>query len=291
MWSKRTLSRVYVFLPNSTIDFTTADVRMVSLTPSQKKATVGNLGDLPQEVRDKHANYLAEIKRRIEGESEPLGQKEIDGQLVQGFRVTSMGISTDIWVDPETVVPVMIEGEIPGMGKTKMTDFEFDVELDDDLFDMTIPEGYTVQTMDMDMGNVVEEDLVEGLRFLAELNDNVFPPSPMLTSEMLQNMVQKGPEMMKQEFGDRKPSEQEGMEYAQKFAMKLPRMMMFIQAHEQKTFQYTGDGVQLGDAQSPVCWYKPKDSETYRVIYGDLHVEDVAEGDLPEVPAEVPTGE
>jgi hypothetical protein len=32
----------------------------------------------------------------------------------------------------------------------------------------------------------------------------------------------------------------------------------------------------------PIFWYHPEGSEIYRVIYGDLRVEDVAPEDLPE---------
>ena len=44
--------------------------------------------------------------------------------------------------------------------------------------------------------------------------------------------------------------------------------------------------VKLGDGDAPVAWYKPKDSETYRVVYGDLSVKDVAEKDLPKEESE-----
>ena len=39
--------------------------------------------------------------------------------------------------------------------------------------------------------------------------------------------------------------------------------------------------VKFGDADSPVCWYRPDGSDTYRVIYGDLTVKDVAVENLP----------
>jgi hypothetical protein len=42
-----------------------------------------------------------------------------------------------------------------------------------------------------------------------------------------------------------------------------------------------GKDVKFGDADSPVCWYRPDGSETYRVIYGDLSVKKVAQEDLP----------
>ena len=45
-----------------------------------------------------------------------------------------------------------------------------------------------------------------------------------------------------------------------------------------------GKGVKLGDKNRIVCWYKLKDAKdptTYRVLYGDLSVKDVAPKDLP----------
>ena len=47
------------------------------------------------------------------------------------------------------------------------------------------------------------------------------------------------------------------------------------------SWHYAGKGVKLGDKTAPVCWCKPKDSKTYRVVYGDLSIKDVAEEDLP----------
>lgn len=38
------------------------------------------------------------------------------------------------------------------------------------------------------------------------------------------------------------------------------------------------------DPQTPIFWYKPKDSPTYRVIYADLHVEETSAEDLPPAP-------
>ena len=54
---------------------------------------------------------------------------------------------------------------------------------------------------------------------------------------------------------------------------------------------YEGAGVEVGDAGMAVFWYKPKDSETYKVIYGDLSVRDVAPEDLPKAPEAPAAGE
>ncbi len=43
---------------------------------------------------------------------------------------------------------------------------------------------------------------------------------------------------------------------------------------------YVGKGVTLSDADREVFWYRPKGSQTYQVIYGDLSVREVAKEDL-----------
>jgi len=47
------------------------------------------------------------------------------------------------------------------------------------------------------------------------------------------------------------------------------------------SWKYVGNGVELGDKNQIVCWYKLKGSKTYRVVYGDLSVADGAPQDLP----------
>ncbi len=36
-----------------------------------------------------------------------------------------------------------------------------------------------------------------------------------------------------------------------------------------------------GDAQTPIFWYQPSGSATYRAIYGDLSIKDVTPENLP----------
>jgi len=69
----------------------------------------------------------------------------------------------------------------------------------------------------------------------------------------------------------------------QKTIQKMSRGGMFVQALlSESDWHYDGKDVKFGDAEKPIFWYKPEGSETYRVIYGDLRVEDVSTEDLPE---------
>ncbi len=50
---------------------------------------------------------------------------------------------------------------------------------------------------------------------------------------------------------------------------------------EANTFRYLGKGVVLGSKERIVCYYKLKNSDRYRVVYGDLSVNDIDANDLP----------
>jgi DNA-directed RNA polymerase specialized sigma24 family protein len=47
-------------------------------------------------------------------------------------------------------------------------------------------------------------------------------------------------------------------------------------------WHYAGKDATFGDAETAIFWYRPQGSETYRVIYADLSVKDVAPGNLPD---------
>jgi hypothetical protein len=64
--------------------------------------------------------------------------------------------------------------------------------------------------------------------------------------------------------------------------MKMGRHLLFIRFFKgQGQWHYNGQGVKLGDADKPIFWYQPQGSQTWRVIYGDLSVKDVAPENLP----------
>ena len=64
--------------------------------------------------------------------------------------------------------------------------------------------------------------------------------------------------------------------------MLFMRATMFVRAMKpENDWHYAGEGVQLGEAPTPICWWRPDGSETYRVVYGDLSIEDVAPEEVP----------
>jgi outer membrane lipoprotein-sorting protein len=206
-----------------------------------------------------------------------LGEKEIDGRVLQGFRVIQGDMINTVWIDPQTAQLVRVETEYtnsPGMN-TIMTDFQFNAELDDSLFSLTPPEGFTPLQVQADVSTVTEQDLIAYLQMWSTwTKDGTFPPTfnpvelPKLTAEMLRQG----------KFGEGETSQQQ----RQVEAMQMYRGIMFVtQLPAGSNWRYAGENVKYGDDQTPIFWYQPMGSQTYRVIYGDLSVRDIAPEDLP----------
>ena len=60
-----------------------------------------------------------------------------------------------------------------------------------------------------------------------------------------------------------------------------PMHVFITQQITEGSWKYLGKGVKLGDRDRIICWYRPKGSRTYRVVYGDLSVKDIEPQDLP----------
>ena len=153
--------------------------------------------------------------------------------------------------------------------------FELDVPVDDSLLSMDVPPGYTKKEGQFDLGNATEQDFVESLRVWAEvIGDGTFPDA-IGTENAMKEMPTLGQKLGKLDLSE---------EQATQMGMAFGKGILFHQIINTRgdDWHYAGAGVRLGDANMPVFWYQPKGSETYRVIYGDLHVEDAEIGQLPE---------
>ena len=161
-----------------------------------------------------------------------------------------------------------------------MSDFVFDVELDESLFE--VPEEYDVHTMQMDVSLPGEEDFIQTLRLWSEATDGKFPSELNMKAamEFMKAFTEKtGLKFDKDKAPDL--SDPQFQKFMDIFA-KINRGILF--AHtlpEDADWHYTGKDVKFGDADTPIFWYRPEGSETYRVIYGDLSVKDVTPENLP----------
>ena len=249
----------------------------LSTLPTRKQFIEMEMSNLPHDPAQQQFNVIEKLRTLPDRANEELGTKEIDGRALQGFRVTEEDVINTVWIDPQTHDLVRVETEFinaPGMNVV-MTDFQFDVDLDDSLFSLTPPDGYTRVEVQADVSEVTEQDLIEYLRAWSSwTKDNKFPPTlnPIELQKVSMEMEQRG------EFGKGETTEQQ----RKRDAMTMYRGIMFLtKLPAGSNWRYAGEDVKFGDAETPIFWYRPEGSETYRIIYGDLSVKDVAPENLP----------
>ena len=249
------------------------------LDPAQKQARVYSYSKLPKDTDPSggpmagfreillNARDLPELKR------ESLGEKEIDGRRVIGFRVSKSGMEMNVWGDPKTGLPVRIEASGAMIPNTEfaMSDFEFNVEMDESLFSVEPPAGYEVIEIENSTsdGSLPEEkELIGMFRCYIELSGGLFPDkldresvvNSAMTLEWTSANIEHPPKAQRaQEWADAQSTLQGGLQ----FALGLP---------PEADWHYAGRGVSLGESETPVFWYRPKETTTYRVVYGDLSV-------------------
>ncbi|MCP4261083.1 MAG: hypothetical protein GY774_26800 [Planctomycetes bacterium] len=249
-------------------------LQMLQLIPNQKTAILIDMKDLPEEPEnflEELRNIVTEIQNDPDVSVETLGEKEIDGRMAKGFRARNPDGEITVWIDSETSLPIRMEQQW-GQMQFVYTDFQFDVELDESLFSMEIPEDYTeLPSGELPIASNTEQDLIETLRIWAEsILDNVFPRE--LSGQIYLDDVKK----------NRKKFKKLTQEQRVEMGLKMGPGFIFVQLLKaENDWHYVGNGVKLGDAESPVCWYRPEASETYRVIYGDLSVKDILPENLP----------
>ena len=218
------------------------------------------------------------LKKDFQDEAgENLGEMEIDGRKAVGFRIVKDNKEIMVWADPDTALPIQIESKTnDGTETLNLTNITFDLEMDDQLFDMTVPDDYLAMNVTTEEFTIpfelTEKHLVEGLKIAAGHRGGKFP-TKFGRGRPGQEAIDKALEESSRIVA---PIEDE-------FACMLATEY-FVRLPEGSEWQYVGEDVKLGDAKKPVCWWKLPDSKTYRVIYGDLSIRDVEPGDLPKVP-------
>lgn len=265
-----------------------SQMRVLALSPTGKTAVVIDMTGMPEEMlkQQQEQNFLDGMKKLVQESEAPLGEREIDGRRTLGYEVVQGRQKMQVWADAETGEPIeMTMDAFSGEAKITMYDFTFDEELDDSLFSMEIPEGYELMQQTMDIKPAGSEDVIWLLELLANARDGTFPDG--LTPQAFMKDVQAYAKQKRLQR-HKQDSQQDEMAEAMQMGQSFAQVLVMLQMHPEAV--YAGKGVQLGDAETPVLWYKPeKDKDSWTIIYGDLSIEaDVAEEDLPEPPVEEP---
>lgn len=287
--------------------------RELELQPASRKAILTHR--VGRKRGKRLFNYLTWVKSLHEKSGQYIGGEEINGEMTDVFLVDEEFTKKTIWVDPETNLPVRVRvlhlanpdnavlmpkmrlefrdfggdtdesmtisistgsGGIQEEMTTVMHDFVWDADIDETLFNLEPPEGYKVEEKQLDVTNRGENGLIGALSFWAEMSDGAFP----LVINDLGDPNKVRPLLIDKFDRDGDPREEfnnacDGMH-------EILKGLMFAQERKvDGSWGYAGDRVQLGDADKPICWWKPEGSETWRVIYGDLSLGDSSERPQP----------
>jgi outer membrane lipoprotein-sorting protein len=262
-------------MPNGIVSITDfGKKKSVILNREKRRATVLELtGATPGQGSNYFGRMQAHLRTgesKSNGRIETLGNRQMDGRRVVGYRMTTPGQTTVLWGIEEPGQPVRIEFSSEMMPKTKiiMTDFEFNAELDESLFSVEVPSGYEIRSASMDRSPVEEKDLLEALRLHCELSDGAFPETLPMKAQTVQTLLKT----LGVKPGSR-PDEKAFKKLMQQ-ATTLGRGLAGFPAQlpPEADAHYAGKGVKLGSSETPIFWYRPATDKTYRLVYADLSV-------------------
>jgi outer membrane lipoprotein-sorting protein len=286
----------------------------LTMSPSEKRATlVRRVGRPPRKGLFNYVSFISTLHNGPSG-------KFVDREKIDGFDANVFAVkdgdflSIRIWADPKTNLPLRViwtmkhnpelDVTVPrisvyerdfggdvrvsciltksGTGgiaqSTEMTfeNFKWNEKLDPDLFSVTPPPGYTVNEQELDDSYEGEKDLVDALSFWASMSRKSFP-------EQIADLCAEEKVRLKLiEAYDKQGDPHEEYQEALTAAGLLLDGLYFSQDMKGNgDWHYAGAGVKLGEKDKPVCWWKPEGSQKYRILYGDLRVEDIDEAELP----------
>lgn len=152
-------------------DRSTKDILSLRLDPNEKRAEPFHVLDFPRSEPfiDEMREMFSEAKKKNNKDVTSLGEKNIDGHRVVGYRVKDKNKfapgTIEIWADVETLLPVLIvyTNEIPEKMRETLppneqgkkgeplvwvktaSDFHYNEKVDESLFSLTPPADYTVE--------------------------------------------------------------------------------------------------------------------------------------------------
>lgn len=198
-----------------------------------------------------------------------------DGGAVRRFDTELVHVQ----FDAESGLPTQFELTPPNGVRITRSDFQFGADLDPSLFSMTPPAGYEVVERENINRIPTEQMLIDGLRAAAEYTGGVFPTD---FGRAALRLMGGGIESRAQGMT---PEEIEHLrEIVDTFSQGI-RFPQYI-VMQNGEWHWEGEGVQLGDSSSVVCWWKLPDEDVRHEVYGDLSVRTIT--DTSPVQAESP---
>jgi len=275
----------------------------VTLMPWNKKYTAVKLTEaLREEIRLSSADPTSMVDAFLQSEYTELGRHEIDGIVAEGLESRELmlapavftgpiaslsstsgspgAVTAQLWVDVATGWPIELTLDIATEEQKEvcivLSDLQWDVELAPEAFVREIPADYTALAT-VDVGGMESgEEIAEALAYFAELSGGTYP-----TKLTVRDVVG--------EFGQiYQTLDAHGA--APEMDDNLMIKLKYAAAHvgqlgdQDKEPMYYGQTVTAADADKVLLRWKLNGIQ-YRVIFGDLRIEDVGSTRLAELEA------
>lgn len=282
--------------------------RMINLMPPGKaymEMELTNTDMLENQKKSNDPRHM--IKQLMEAEHTSLGRAVVNGietEVIESNDPKIAGgmfgeLSAKLWLDVETGYPVQWEMTMSmNEGKSQVHmlayDFQWDAQIDPAELEAVIPEDYQsigkVQIPAMD-----EATAIEGLRKYVEIADSY--PESLNLMDLMQKAnklwIEANPEFRERKKKHRKenPDQQmlpkDIMEPMLNDVMPMQMLGMFYLnlTNESKDPAYYGETVTPEDTGKVLMRWKESDT-TYKVIFGDLSIEEVSAEQLAELEAQ-----
>ena len=226
-----------------------------------------------------------------------LESKIIDGKKVVGFEIIDPKFGkawseismAQIWIDVDTTLPVLYEFLATGVDKIIMArvvldKFEWHETDDAGIFEPDFSE-YQLAA-EIEVGPINEETVILTLQRFSEVAKGRYPMG-LAQPDALRELkkIYKKRAGGKHFYWEEEHFEWE--DYAFLFSHLLATGRFFGDLFlKYEDVAYHGNVVTANDMDSPLLRWKISDNE-YRVLFGDLHIEDVSEADLAELEADL----
>ncbi|HWB12932.1 MAG TPA: hypothetical protein VG826_27150 [Pirellulales bacterium] len=142
--------------------------RLLRLNPATKTGTLSEGAVLKDDFDV--ASFFADLNQHATKVQPSVGNREFDGKRAKGFVVDATGVEYNVWIDPDTSLPLHFESErkqkVRGADghetelvvKETWSRFLFNEQLDAALFDADLPTGYTIEVRQLgDREKQIEE--------------------------------------------------------------------------------------------------------------------------------------
>ncbi len=273
------------------IDFQAEQI--ITLMPEQQQAHVIDIAGLPESAKPQ--DIVAEFSVLDPEHATFLRDDVHEGAAIRVYEYSQTPFVGEVWVDVETSLPVRLDVRSPGSGNTEevfveMSDFEWNPQVDPAMLSREIPEGYEVRTMDL--GQPSEAEWVLVLRMWSALSGEPFPdvfgPGHVASmGQMMQPPDGTGEEKLawlRDRFGPIFGADGFTEDQIEAKMMHVGETMargaMFLATFNEGDWAWVGGGVEAGDAEAVLCYWREADQEDYRVVFGDFRVESMSAEDI-----------